>query len=61
MTISNEEEEEISYFTVKIHKTRSSIFSSSGLLRVQKQMDSSAGAGPVPICKFSFRFKKKKC
>lgn len=30
------------------------------LLRVQKQMDSSAGAGQVPVFKFHFRLKKKK-
>lgn len=67
MTISNEKYEETSYFTVKIHKTHSSnaffpsIFFFLRLLRVQKQMDSSTGAGWVPIFKFHFRFFFLKC
>lgn len=68
VTIPNEKCEEASYFTVKIHKTQSSndfffpvfffYFFFLRLLRVQKQMDSSAGASQVPIFKFHFRLKK---
>lgn len=60
MAISNEKHEETSYFTVEIHKSRSSIFSSWRLLRVQKQMDSSAERAQFQFASLASDFFLKK-